>query len=144
MQLLLQSVFYLAVARVVYGSVQYPIVVWLLASMRARRAETSTAVGSPVPFSVVLAGHDVVTRIRLDELAQVRRRRRSIEADDQTIQSVWLERAIVACLVAAFFVSYAGLTICYLLLGSLWAASKVFSRGATELAEPARRALRTR
>jgi O-antigen ligase len=83
-------------------------------------------------------------------LAQVRRRRRSLEADDRTIQILWLERAIVGCLVAAFFASYAGITIFYLLLGTLWAASNVLGRDATEPgatepgAPPARRALRAR
>ena len=78
-------------------------------------------------------------------LAQVRRRRRSLEADDRTIQILWLERAIVGCLVAAFFASYAGITTFYLLLGTLWAASNVLGRDATEPgAPPARRALRAR
>ena len=78
-------------------------------------------------------------------LAQVRRRRRSLEADDRTIQILWLERAIVGCLVAAFFASYAGITTFYLLLGTLWAASNVLGRDATEpCAPPARRALRAR
>jgi O-antigen ligase len=78
-------------------------------------------------------------------LAQVRRRRRSLEADDRTIQILWLERAIVGCLVAAFFASYAGITVFYLLLGTLWAASNVLGRDATGRgAPPARRALRAR
>ena len=78
-------------------------------------------------------------------LVQVRRRRRSLEADDRTIQILWLERAIVGCLVAAFFASYAGITIFYLLLGMLWAASNVLGRDAADLgAPPARRALRAR
>ena len=51
-------------------------------------------------------------------LAWVRRRRRSLEADDRTIQILWLERAIVGCLVAAFFASYSAITIFYLLLGT--------------------------
>ena len=78
-------------------------------------------------------------------LVQVRRRRRSLEADDRTIQILWLERAIVGCLVAAFFASYAGITIFFLLLGMLWAASNVLGRDAADLgAPPARRALRAR
>ena len=78
-------------------------------------------------------------------LAQVRRRRRSLEADDRTIQILWLERAIVGCLIAAFFASYAGITTFYLLLGTLWAASNVLGLEATEPgAPPSRRALRAR
>jgi O-antigen ligase len=84
-------------------------------------------------------------------LAQVRRRRQSIEADDRMIQIVWLERAIVGCLVAAFFASYSGITIFYLLLGTLWAASRVLGRDATDAGMPpapgpprAARALRVR
>jgi O-antigen ligase len=80
-------------------------------------------------------------------LAQVRRRRQSIEADDRTIQIVWLERAIVGVLVAALFASYSGITIFYLLLGALWAATVVLGRDSTErnVRRPAtRRPLRTR
>ena len=58
-------------------------------------------------------------------LAQVRRRRLTIEADDRTIQIMWLERAIVGVLVAALFASYSGITIFYLLLGALWAAAQM-------------------
>ena len=78
-------------------------------------------------------------------LARVRRRRRSIEADDRTIQILWLERAMVGCLVAAFFASYSGITILYLLLGTLWAATNLLGTSGTDRgAPPARRALRGR
>ncbi len=58
-------------------------------------------------------------------LGQVRRLRRRLEADDQTVQALWLEKGIIAFLVAAFFATYFAITIFYLLLGTLWAASKV-------------------
>ena len=74
-------------------------------------------------------------------LAQVRRRRAHLEADDRTIQVLWIERAVIGFLVAGFFASYAGLTMFYLFLGILWAASNVLGRDATEPAEP--RAART-
>jgi O-antigen ligase len=78
-------------------------------------------------------------------LAQVRRRRAQLEADDRTIQVLWIYRAIIGYLVAAIFASYAGLTISYLFLGILWAASNLLGRDATEPgAPPARRALRAR
>jgi O-antigen ligase len=79
-------------------------------------------------------------------LAQVRRRRQSIEADDRIIQIVWLERAIVGVLVAALFASYSVITIFYLLLGALWAAAHLLGRDSTEgkTRPAARRALRTR
>jgi O-antigen ligase len=78
-------------------------------------------------------------------LAQVRRRRAYLEADDGTIQVLWIERAVIAFLVAGFFASYAGLTMFYLFLGILWAASNVLGPDVTDPgAPPARRALRTR
>src|SRR6202030_3237963 len=43
-------------------------------------------------------------------LTQVRRRRARLEADDRTIQVLWIERAVIGFLVAGFFGSYAGLT----------------------------------
>jgi O-antigen ligase len=78
-------------------------------------------------------------------LTQVRRRRARLEADDRTIQVMWIERAAIGYLVAGFFGTYAGLTIFYLLLGVLWAASNVLGSDATEpAAPPARRTLRAR
>jgi putative inorganic carbon (hco3(-)) transporter len=78
-------------------------------------------------------------------LVRVRRRRALLEADDRTIQVLWIERAVIGYLVAAFFGSYAGLTIFYLFLGILWAASNVLGKDTTEQSvPPARRALRAR
>jgi O-antigen ligase len=78
-------------------------------------------------------------------LTQVRRRRARFEADDRTIQVLWIERAVIGFLVAGFFGSYAGLTMFYLFLGILWAASNVLGSDTTEPAvPPARRALRAR
>jgi len=79
-------------------------------------------------------------------LAQVRRRRAALEADDSTIQVVWIERATIGFLAAAFFGSYAGVTIFYLFLGTLWAAANVLGRDANATAgpPPQRRALRAR
>jgi len=78
-------------------------------------------------------------------MVQVRRRRARLEADDRMIQVLWIERAIIGYLVAGFFGSYAGLTMFYLFLGILWAASNVLGSDTTEPgAPPARRALRAR
>ncbi len=78
-------------------------------------------------------------------LAQVRRRRAHLEADDRMIQVLWIERAVIGFLVAGFFASSADLTMFYLFLGILWAASNVLGRDATEPGvPPARRALRAR
>jgi putative inorganic carbon (HCO3(-)) transporter len=81
-------------------------------------------------------------------LAQVRRRRARLEADDRTIQILWIEKAVIGFLVAGFFASSADLTMFYLFLGILWAASNMLDGDATERAEatvpPARRALRAR
>lgn len=88
-------------------------------------------------------------------LAELRRRRRSVEADDQTLQVLWIERAVIGFLVAGFFGTYSGLTPLYLLLGILWAACQVLGRSGSDSAAPeqgtpkartpvARRRLRTR
>ncbi len=78
-------------------------------------------------------------------LAQVRRRRAHLEADDRTIQVLWIERAVIGFLVAGFFASYAALTVFYLFLGTLWAASSVLGRDVTDPgAPPAPRTLRAR
>jgi len=76
-------------------------------------------------------------------LLKVRRRRAQLVADDRTIQTVWIERAAIGYLIAGFFGSYAGLTMFYLFLGTLWAAANLLGREATELrASPQRRTLR--
>jgi O-antigen ligase len=77
-------------------------------------------------------------------LAQARRHRAGLEADDHTIQALWIQRAVIGYLVAGWFGTYAGLTIFYLFLGILWAASNVLGRDVTEPATPVRRALRAR
>ncbi len=77
-------------------------------------------------------------------LMQVRRRRRSIEADEGIIQALWLERAVIAVLVAAIFATYSSITIFYLLLGTLWAAAKVLGPPDESRAPRARRARLTR
>ena len=78
-------------------------------------------------------------------LAQARRCRARLAADDSVIQFVWIERAIIGFLVAGLFASYSGLTIFYLVLGTLWAASNVLARDATAPGTaPARRVLRAR
>jgi hypothetical protein len=78
-------------------------------------------------------------------LAQVRRRRAHLVADDRMIQVFWIERAVIGFLVAGFFASYAHLTVFYLFLGILWTGSNVLGREATEpAAPPARRTQRTR
>ena len=78
-------------------------------------------------------------------LMQVRRRRALIEADDRMIQVLWIERALIGYLVAGLFGTYAGLTLFYLFLGILWAASNVLGSDMTESsAPPARRVLRAR
>jgi O-antigen ligase len=79
-------------------------------------------------------------------LAQVRRRRARLEADDRTIQALWIQRAVIGFLVAALFASYQGITMFYLFLGILWAASNVLGREATEpgTPPPVRRVVRAR
>ena len=78
-------------------------------------------------------------------LTRVRRRRAHLEADDRTIQVLWIERAVIGFLVAGFFGSYAGLTMFYLFLGILWAASNMLGKDTTEPGVPlARGALRAR
>jgi len=68
-------------------------------------------------------------------LARVRRRRAQLLADDGTIQVFWIERAVIGFLVAGFFTSCSGLTVFYLALGILWAASNMLGGGAAERAE---------
>ena len=70
-------------------------------------------------------------------LLQLRRRRQAIEADDRTIQVLWIRKAMVAYLVAGLFASYSGLTVFYLFLGILWvAANALGSPPATERRAP--------
>jgi O-antigen ligase len=81
-------------------------------------------------------------------LAQVRSRRAQLVADDRLIQVLWIERAVIGFLIAGFFISFANLTVFYLFLGILWAASNVLGRDATTSADATvprgRRALRAR
>ena len=78
-------------------------------------------------------------------LAQVRRRRARLEADDRTIQALWIYRAVIGFLIAGIFASYSGITMFYLFLGMLWAAANVLGRDASEPVAPlGRRALRAR
>jgi O-antigen ligase len=79
-------------------------------------------------------------------LVAVRRRRRSLKADDSTIQIVWVERAVVGCLVAGFFGTYSGVTMLYLALGTLYAATNVleYHSAAPRAVSTPRRALRGR
>jgi O-antigen ligase len=78
-------------------------------------------------------------------LVHVRSRRAGLEADDRIIQALWIHRAVIAFLVAAIFASYAGITMFYLFLGTLWAASNLLGGEATEPGmSPLRRALRAR
>jgi len=78
-------------------------------------------------------------------LIQMRRARRRLEADDRMVQIWWIERAVIGFLVAGFFASYAGVTVFYLFLGILWAASNVLGRDMTEPGvPPIGRALRAR
>jgi O-antigen ligase len=77
-------------------------------------------------------------------LGFVRRRRRSLDAHDEVIQVRWIERAVIGCLIAGFFGTYSGLTILYLILGTLWAAAKALGTEAPGrlAARPMRRTLR--
>jgi O-antigen ligase len=81
-------------------------------------------------------------------LVQVRRRRAQLVADDRMIQVLWIERAVIGFLIAGFFISFANLTVFYLFLGILWAASNVLGHDATTSAAATvprgRRALRAR
>jgi O-antigen ligase len=82
-------------------------------------------------------------------LARVRRQREHLVAEDRMVQVLWIERAVIGFLVAGFFISYASLTVFYLLLGILWTASNMLGREATDAAKatrarPERRTLRAR
>jgi putative inorganic carbon (HCO3(-)) transporter len=115
----------------------------LYAPTLGRRDAHSTYVGlaAEMGFPGLLVWLGLVGSV----LIQVRRRRARLEADDRTIQILWIERAVIGYLVAGFFGSYAGLTIFYLFLGILWAASNVLGSDTTEPGRPpARRALRAR
>jgi O-antigen ligase len=69
-------------------------------------------------------------------LARVRRRREHPVADDRMIQVFWIKRALIGFLVAGFFASYAHVTVFYLFLGILWAASNVLGHGTAESPAP--------
>jgi len=66
-------------------------------------------------------------------LAQVRRRRAQLAADDRTIQVLWIEKGLIGFLVAGLFATYSHVSMFYLFLGILWAASNVMGR---DVAEP--------
>ena len=51
------------------------------------------------------------------------RRHHSAAAAGAGIQIAWLQRAVVGFLVAGFFGSYSGITMFYLILGTLWAVA---------------------
>jgi O-antigen ligase len=57
-------------------------------------------------------------------LLQVKRYRRSFAVDAGPIQIVWIERAVIGFLVAGLFGTYSGITMFYLILGTLWAVAK--------------------
>jgi len=76
-------------------------------------------------------------------LAQLRRRRHSLEGDDSQIGVLWMERALIGFLVAAVFATYSGITIFYLFLGTVWAAASMLGRAAIDsAASVARRPIR--
>jgi len=59
-----------------------------------------------------------------------RRVRRSTEATQLALQTVWIERGIIAFLVSGIFGTFAHLTHVYLMLGILWSAASI--AGATD------------
>jgi biofilm PGA synthesis N-glycosyltransferase PgaC len=69
-QLLLKATFWLGVATVLYVYILYPVVIWVLATVRREPRGEARAQPTPAAFSVVLAVHDEAARItaRLDEL----------------------------------------------------------------------------
>jgi len=76
-------------------------------------------------------------------LAQVRRRRARLEADDRTIQALWIQRAVIGFLVAGLFASYSAITMFYLFLGILWSASNLLGRDASQPGAPPTRRVRS-
>jgi hypothetical protein len=76
-------------------------------------------------------------------LVHVRRRRHSLE-NEPALQMLWLQRAVVGCLVGGLFGTYSGLTMFYLFLGTLWASANVLSNdtptAGLRLVRPAMRA----
>lgn len=60
--------------------------------------------------------------------------RRDRKADISTAEMIWLKYAMVGFLFAGIFGTYSGLTMCYLILGTLWAASKLAQDGGGEAA----------
>jgi O-antigen ligase len=83
-------------------------------------------------------------------LSRVRRCRARLEADDRTIQALWIERAVIGFLTAGLFATYSSLTMFYLFLGMLWAASNMLGQETPQPHTPQprrlplRRALRAR
>ena len=68
---LLKGMFWLGVGTVVYAYVLYPLLIWLLASLRVERpAARAAAAPAPRQITIVLAVHNEAARIRarLDEL----------------------------------------------------------------------------
>jgi O-antigen ligase len=57
-------------------------------------------------------------------LLHVRRHRRSFAADAGPFRIVWIYRAVIGFLVAGLFGSYSGITMFYLILGTLWAVAQ--------------------
>jgi O-antigen ligase len=64
-------------------------------------------------------------------IAQARRRRAALAADDSALQVLWIERAVIAYLVAGFFGTFYVLATLYLVLGVLWVAANVLGQDAT-------------
>lgn len=65
-----------------------------------------------------------------------RRVRRTTEPTQLTLQTVWIERGIIAFLVSGIFGTFAHLTHVYLMLGILWSAASI--AGATDKAPASR------
>jgi O-antigen ligase len=76
-------------------------------------------------------------------LAQVRRRRAQLVADDRTIQISWMEKGLIGFLVSGLFATYSGVSLFYLFLGILWAASNVLGRDTSQPAAPPTRGARS-
>lgn len=70
------------------------------------------------------------------------KRRRGLAVSAGSIQIVWIYRAAVGFLVAGLFASYSGITVFYLMLGTLWAVAQCLPapQGAPAL-RPQQRAL---
>jgi O-antigen ligase len=64
-------------------------------------------------------------------LAEVRRRRASLEANNRTIELLWIKSGVIGYLIEGLFGTYSGLTVFYLFLGILWAGANMLGRGAS-------------